>query len=59
MLVDGHPNGYIDWFVHNHSWKILPVRRMPDADGSRVKAYRKQAREGHSRPSWCGGSVAF
>lgn len=50
MLVDGHTNGYIDWFVHNHSWEILPLRAMPDADDSRVKAYRKQAREGTLPP---------
>ncbi|WP_280892053.1 hypothetical protein [Streptomyces sp. LBL] len=46
MLVDGHPNGYIDWFLHTHSWEVLPLRPMPGADDSRVKAYRKQAREG-------------
>ncbi|MFE9880916.1 hypothetical protein [Streptomyces sp. NPDC005784] len=50
MLVEGHPDGYIDWFVHSGSWEVLPLRPMPDADESRVKAYRKQAREGTLPP---------
>ncbi|WP_225824291.1 hypothetical protein [Streptomyces naphthomycinicus] len=50
LLVAGHPDGYIDWFVHNGSWEILPLRPMPGADDSRVKAYRKQARDGTLPP---------
>ncbi|RSN95468.1 hypothetical protein DMH26_21495 [Streptomyces sp. WAC 05379] len=50
MLVDGHPEGYVDWFLHSHSWELLPLRPMPDVDDSRVKAYRKQAREGTLPP---------
>lgn len=50
MLVEGHPDGYIDWFLHSHSWEILPLRPMPNTDDSRVKAYRKQAREGTLPP---------
>jgi hypothetical protein len=50
MLTEGHPDGYIDWFFHSHSWEVLPLRPMPDADDSRVKAYRKQAREGTLPP---------
>ncbi|MEU3606414.1 hypothetical protein AB0E83_13305 [Streptomyces sp. NPDC035033] len=50
MLVDGHPDGYIDWYVHSGSWEVLPLRPMPDAGDSRVKAYRKQAREGTLPP---------
>ncbi|MFE9446302.1 hypothetical protein ACFYO2_47135 [Streptomyces sp. NPDC006602] len=50
MLVDDHPDGYIDWFVHSSSWEVLPLRPMPDADDSRVKAFRKQAREGTLPP---------
>lgn len=50
MLVEGHPDGYIDWFVHSGSWEILPLRPMPGADDSRVKAYRKQARDGTLPP---------
>ncbi|MGW2557468.1 hypothetical protein [Streptomyces sp. NPDC001635] len=46
MLVDGHPEGYIDWFVHSHSCEVLPLRPMPGPCDSRVKSYRKQAREG-------------
>lgn len=50
MLIDGHPDGYIDWFLHSGSWEVLALRPMPDADDSRVKAYRKQAREGTLPP---------
>ncbi|MFJ2956599.1 hypothetical protein [Streptomyces sp. NPDC087270] len=50
VLVDGHPDGYIDWFVHSGSWEVLPLRPMPGAEDSRVKAYRKQAREGTLPP---------
>ncbi|MFI8003576.1 hypothetical protein [Streptomyces sp. NPDC086010] len=46
MLVEGHPDGYIDWFLHSVALEILPLRPMPGPDDSRVKAYRKQAREG-------------
>ncbi|MEV0524165.1 hypothetical protein AB0I66_12155 [Streptomyces sp. NPDC050439] len=46
LLIEGDPDGYIEWFVHNGSWEILPLRAMPDADDPRVKAYRKQARDG-------------
>ncbi|MEV5799865.1 hypothetical protein [Streptomyces collinus] len=50
MLVEGHPDGYIDWFLHSGSWEVLPLRPMPGTDDSRVKAYRKQAREGTLPP---------
>ncbi|MCT9009020.1 hypothetical protein ACWGKW_11840 [Streptomyces sp. NPDC054766] len=50
MLIDGHPDGYIDWFFHSWGWEVLPLRPMPDSDDSRVKAYRKQAREGTLPP---------
>ncbi|WP_030678565.1 hypothetical protein [Streptomyces rimosus] len=50
LLIEGHPDGYIDWFVHSGSWEILPLRQMPDADDGRVKAYRKQARDGSLPP---------
>ncbi|MEU4097629.1 hypothetical protein [Streptomyces sp. NPDC026673] len=50
MLVDGHPEGYIDWFFHSHSWEVLPLRPMPGPGDSRVKAYRKQALEGTLPP---------
>ncbi|MFE1268218.1 hypothetical protein [Streptomyces sp. NPDC058758] len=46
MLVEGHPDGYLDWFDHAGSWEVLPLRPMPDPGDGRVKAYRKQAREG-------------
>ncbi|WP_128376308.1 hypothetical protein [Streptomyces cavernae] len=50
MVVEGHPEGYLDWYGHNVEWEILPLRRMPDADDGRVKSYRKQAREGIMPP---------
>ncbi|NML52639.1 hypothetical protein HHL19_17520 [Streptomyces sp. R302] len=50
MLVEGHPDGHIDWYVHSGSWEVLPLRPLPDADDGRVKAYRKQAREGTLPP---------
>ncbi|MEU8880003.1 hypothetical protein [Streptomyces hydrogenans] len=46
MLVEGHPDGLVDWFHHNSGWEVLPLRPMPDAGDGRVKAYRKQARDG-------------
>ncbi|MFE5897927.1 hypothetical protein ACFQ67_10960 [Streptomyces sp. NPDC056488] len=45
-LVEGHPDGYLDWFVHHGAWEVLPLRPMPDHGDARVKAYRKQARDG-------------
>ncbi|MGN5381932.1 aminotransferase class I/II-fold pyridoxal phosphate-dependent enzyme [Streptomyces lasalocidi] len=50
MLVEGHPDGYIDWFVHHGSWEVLPLRPLPEADDSRVRAYRRQARDGTLPP---------
>ncbi|MEW2603057.1 MULTISPECIES: hypothetical protein [Streptomyces] len=50
MLVEGDPDGYIDWYLHSHSWEVLPLRPMPGPGDSRVKAYRKQAREGTLPP---------
>ncbi|MEV6782998.1 hypothetical protein [Streptomyces sp. NPDC051098] len=50
VLVEGRPDGYIDWFVHSGSWEVLPLRPMPDPGDSRVKAYRKQAGEGTLPP---------
>jgi hypothetical protein len=50
MLVEGHPDGYIDWFLHSGAWEVLPLRPVPGPDDSRVKAYRKQAREGTLPP---------
>ncbi|MFD5104364.1 hypothetical protein [Streptomyces cinereoruber] len=57
-VVEGHPDGYVDWFVHNGSRGILPLRAMPDRGDARVKAYRKQARDGTLPPVllwWIGG----
>ncbi|WP_237536679.1 hypothetical protein [Streptomyces sp. SID5785] len=50
MIVEGHPDGYLDWFLHNGSWEVLPLRPLPGPDDGRVKAYRKQARDGSLPP---------
>ncbi|MFF0739114.1 hypothetical protein ACFYVL_01830 [Streptomyces sp. NPDC004111] len=50
MLVEGHPEGYLDWFLHSGSWEVLPLRPMPGPDDGRVKAYRKQVRAGTLPP---------
>ncbi len=50
MLVEGHPDGYIDWYFHSTEWEVLPLRPVPGPDDGRVKAYRKQAREGTLPP---------
>ncbi|MFF2773995.1 hypothetical protein ACFVU3_03730 [Streptomyces sp. NPDC058052] len=50
MLVEGHPDGWLEWFVHNCGWELLPLRPMPAADDGRVKAYRKRARDGTLPP---------
>ncbi|GGP99888.1 hypothetical protein [Streptomyces roseolilacinus] len=50
MIVEGHPGGYVDWFLHSHAWEILPLRPMPGHGDGRVKAYRKQARDGTLPP---------
>ncbi|MFF9342596.1 hypothetical protein ACF1CG_22975 [Streptomyces sp. NPDC014773] len=50
MLVEGHPDGYLDWFDHAGSWEVLPLRPMPGPEDGRVKAYRKQVREGTLPP---------
>jgi hypothetical protein len=39
-------NGEIDWFRHNGSWQILPLRGLSDPSAGRVKSYRKQVRDG-------------
>ncbi|MFF2010591.1 hypothetical protein ACFVWY_16155 [Streptomyces sp. NPDC058195] len=49
LLLDEHPDGSIDWFTG--SWRVVPLRRMPTPGEGRVKAYRKQAREGILPPA--------
>ncbi|WP_372344483.1 hypothetical protein [Streptomyces sp. KL116D] len=50
LLVEGDPDGELDWFVHNGSWEVLPLRAWPDVTDARVKAYRKQAGDGTLPP---------
>ncbi len=49
LLLPG-AQGYIDWFVDNGAWQILPLRPLASPDTGRVKAYRKQVREGILAP---------
>jgi hypothetical protein len=49
-LVLPGAQGYIDWFVDNGAWQILPLRPLASPDTGRVKAYRKQARQGILAP---------
>ncbi|MEV0902081.1 hypothetical protein [Actinoplanes sp. NPDC049802] len=38
--------GWIDWFTHGGSGQVLPLRELSGPGDGRVKAYRKQARDG-------------
>jgi hypothetical protein len=42
--------GWIDWFVDNGAWQVLPLRPLAEPDAGRVKSYRKQARDGILAP---------
>ncbi len=46
------PSGrnYMDWFTHSGAWQILPMRPLADPYTGRVKAYRKQAKDGILAP---------
>ncbi|MEV6637794.1 hypothetical protein AB0M54_44405 [Actinoplanes sp. NPDC051470] len=45
-LLLPQPQGEIDWFMDNGAWQILPLHPLASVDAGRVKAYRKQARDG-------------
>jgi hypothetical protein len=49
LLLPG-ARGCLDWFTHNGGWQILPLRQLSDPGAGRVKAYRKQARDGILAP---------
>lgn len=49
LLLSGG-RGYIDWFMDNGAWQVLPLRPLAGPDTGRVKAYRKQARAGALAP---------
>jgi hypothetical protein len=47
-LVRAWPGAYLDW---GHGWNgIVPLRPLSAPDGARVKAYRRQLREGSVAP---------
>ncbi|MER7176844.1 hypothetical protein [Streptomyces mesophilus] len=50
LVIDGHPDGHIDWYIHSGSWEVLPLRAFPEVEDARVKAYRKQVRDGTLPP---------
>ncbi|WBB90895.1 hypothetical protein [Verrucosispora sp. WMMC514] len=41
-----HDRGWIDWFSGDRHRQVLPLRPLANPDDGRVKAYRKQFREG-------------
>lgn len=45
LLLPG-TEGYIDWFAGNGAGLVLPLRPLAPPSQGRVKAYRKQVREG-------------
>jgi hypothetical protein len=49
LLVDDDA-GELDWYVHGGSGLVLPMRPMSRPDDARVKAYRKQVRDGTLPP---------
>jgi hypothetical protein len=49
LLVGDH-DGYTNWFTTPSAWDIVPLRAPSALDGARVKAYRKQARDGTLPP---------
>ncbi|MFD7320959.1 hypothetical protein ACFV9D_07670 [Streptomyces sp. NPDC059875] len=47
-FLSGWPDGHLNW---NHGWNgVVPLRRVSAPDAPRVKAYRKQARDGSLAP---------
>lgn len=61
-LVAADPAGEIDWFYLNGRGMILCLRDLSAVDDGRVKAYRKQAREGIIPPVllwWVSGLTAY
>jgi hypothetical protein len=52
-LITADPAGRLDWFDFGSPWDIVPLRPMSPADAPRVKAYRRQAREGVLPPVLC------
>ncbi|MDG4831530.1 hypothetical protein O7627_19720 [Solwaraspora sp. WMMD1047] len=49
-LLLPHGPGRIDWFTDNGAWQVLPLRRLADPGDGRVRAYRKQSRDGSLPP---------
>lgn|GEM_PF-911293 len=47
--LPGNP-GVLDWFAARDPGQVLPLRRLASPDDGRVKAYRKQVRDGILAP---------
>ncbi|WP_147457422.1 hypothetical protein [Micromonospora sp. CV4] len=61
MLVDDD-GGQLDWYIHGGSGLVLPMRPMSRPDDARVKAYRKQVRDGTLPPIllwWVSGPDSY
>ena len=61
-LLSGDPEGFICWWPTYGGGQVLPLRQLSDAGDSRVKAYRKQARDGSLPPIlvwWISGLDSF
>ncbi|MGC9670678.1 hypothetical protein ACNTMW_29550 [Planosporangium sp. 12N6] len=62
LLLSGDPDGSIDWIAHNGGGQVLPLRRLSSLENGRVKAYRKQVRDGSLPPIllwWISGLDAY
>ncbi len=56
-LVADFPYAHLDWFAGWHG--IVPLRPLPGPESGRVKAYRKQARDGVLPPLLLGAASAL
>lgn len=50
LLLAGDHDGYVNWFTTPSAWDVVPLRAPSAPDGARVKAYRRQARDGTLPP---------
>lgn len=50
LPLTGEHDGHINWFTTPCAWDVVPLRALSAPGGARVKAYRKQARDGTLPP---------
>lgn len=61
QLPTGENNGYLNWFTTPSPFDVVPLRTPSPPDNSRIKAYRKQVRDGTLPPVllwWISGLCA-